>query len=213
MSKLTRKLHSVPIFSKLTEETLEEISRFFTIVQKEKKIVINYVDEVPDSINFLTFGTVMAITEDINGEDETVNHIYQPGSFFAESSLDSKPLPFTLKTRETCTFLRIKTEDFKLILKNNFEIHWDFSLQLAAKNLEYYELLTLKKVYSVRERLMIFLKSFYNKNPLKTPISLTHREIAGILGSARETISRFLEEFEKNGQIQIDGRKIIPKFE
>lgn len=65
----------------------------------------------------------------------------------------------------------------------------------------------------VRERLaetLLMLQNFYGRDEQGEPlaISLTREDLANIVGTATETVIRFLSEFRQSGLIALEGRKI-----
>ncbi len=213
MSKITTALKQVPLFEGLTEERLEDIGRFFTLVKHEKKAVLHMEGENPDCLNFLIAGTVKAITHlSDDGEKKMINVIYQPGNFFAESSLDKLPLPFTLIAREHVVMLRISTDNFRHILESDLGLFWKFLQQQAMEKLELNRRLTILSQADAKERIKQFLGFVYQQHPLKLPLNLSHEEIGEACSIARETVTRVLGLLKKAGQIKFDGRRIIPCF-
>ncbi|NTW22082.1 Crp/Fnr family transcriptional regulator [Candidatus Falkowbacteria bacterium] len=214
MSKTTSivpTLKQVPLFNGLSEEKLEEISKHFTLIKKEKKVVLYIEGDNPDCLTFLTCGSVKATSYPVDGEvKRLINVIYLPGDFFAESSLEGKPLPFDLETREYSIMLRIKTADFRQILESNLDLFWKFLQQQATEKLELNRKLGILSQADAKERIIQFLVYFYKQLPTYLPINLTHEEIGELCGMARETVTRVLGALKKTGQIKFDGRRIIP---
>lgn len=213
MSKISVSLKQVPLFKDLSEEKLEEISSFFTVVKREKKCVLYMEGENPDCLHFLTCGSVKgyACISESRGRN-VMSVIYQPGDFFAESSLDAQPLPFTLITREYSIMLKVSTKNFWTILESNPTLYRKFLTQQAMEKLEMNKRLNILTQLDAAERVKQFLCLIFKKSPM-APINLTHEEIGDGCGMTRETTSRILGLFRKTGQIVMHGRRIIPCFE
>jgi CRP-like cAMP-binding protein len=211
MSKIIALLAQVQLFRNLSNEKLEELSRHFTLIKKEKGELLYSAGDQPECIHFLIVGQIMAATYFPDGK-RLINLFYQPGSFFAESSLEDKPLPFFLETRDYSTMLRIRTSDFWYILETNPDLNRRFIQQLASKNLEQNEQLTLLSIPDTKERVKKFLAMIVRLNPLHMPVNLTHQEISDACCLTRETVTRTITLLTKAGQIKKDGRRLIPCF-
>ncbi|MCK9423059.1 MAG: Crp/Fnr family transcriptional regulator [Bacteroidales bacterium] len=107
-----------------------------------------------------------------------------------------------------------KTDFFQLMLK-----YPEFSraiVILLSKLLEQAEFRMISLAYKpVRERLaetLLFLNhSFHSVAPSypRTYLNVTRQDIANIIGTAPETVIRFLSEFKESKLIEIKGRKIF----
>jgi CRP/FNR family transcriptional regulator len=70
---------------------------------------------------------------------------------------------------------------------------------------------------SIRERLAVLLLQLANTYGVdggghqQIDLILTREEIAGMLGTATESVIRLLSEFKKDGLIELDGKKISIK--
>jgi CRP-like cAMP-binding protein len=48
-----------------------------------------------------------------------------------------------------------------------------------------------------------------NGNPLQVKLTLTHEEIAEMIGTSRETVSRLFSEFKKRELVQVKGATLV----
>lgn len=87
------------------------------------------------------------------------------------------------------------------------------SILLHAQQLgEFLEILHTKPVDAALLRLLILLSQKFGRETTQgklIDLRLTHREIAEIIGSSRVTVTRLLNDFEKQGIIQSLGRKFV----
>lgn len=118
----------------------------------------------------------------------------------------------TAKTIEDSTLCYIPQESLFYLVKNNGNFSLEL-LQLSCRELgEANEYITDIVQKTVRERLaeiLIHLKeSFGLDSDNVLQISLTREELANIVGTATESVIRFLSEFKSDNIIEINGRKI-----
>ncbi len=87
------------------------------------------------------------------------------------------------------------------------------SMVLHAQQLgEFLEILHSKPVDAALLRLLIWLSQKFGRETNQgklIDLRLTHRDIAEIISSSRVTVTRLLNEFEKQGIIQSLGRKFV----
>ena len=129
--------------------------------------------------------------------------IAQPGEVLGlHATVSGSPYEITAETGQPCQLNFIKREDFLRFLQK----HGDACLQ-AAQHLSkdcqsaYQQIRSLGLSHSAPERLARLLLEwsvgFNNNDEVKVKLSLTHEEIAQIIGTSRETVTRVLAEFRK----------------
>lgn len=78
------------------------------------------------------------------------------------------------------------------------------------------EMRTIGLSHSVREKLARFILDWSAHHPsdngsVKFNLTLTHEEIAQMIGASRETVTRVFAEFKKRGLLQIRGSSVMLK--
>ena len=120
----------------------------------------------------------------------------------------------------------LETGQVNFIRRNHFmdllQIHADASLLIAKQLSRTYatlheQLRALTLSDSVGEKLARLLLNWIQKNGRKTEVgvqlklSLTHGEIAQMIGVTRETVTRLLGDLRNSGVIQLKGANLIVK--
>lgn len=121
----------------------------------------------------------------------------------------------TAETLEPAEIAFVKRADLLHLMQTNN----DLALWLAEKLSDEYsftcrEVRNLMLVDSARGKLARFLVEYLDKNsslkqPGKMKLGLTHEEIAQMIGSSRETVTRVLAFFKKNNLIEQHGATYI----
>jgi CRP/FNR family transcriptional regulator, cyclic AMP receptor protein len=111
----------------------------------------------------------------------------------------------------------ISRQDFLLFLRENGEA----ALRVAQHLGETYhsaiaEMRTIGLSHSVGEKLARFLLELAadhneSKGEVRLTFTLTHEEIAQMIGASRETVTRLFGEFKKKQFLQIKGSTLIIK--
>ena len=76
------------------------------------------------------------------------------------------------------------------------------------------EMRTIGLSHSAREKLARFLLDWSANHPsdngvIKFNLTLTHEEIAQMIGASRETVTRLFADFKKKNLLQIKGSSVI----
>jgi CRP-like cAMP-binding protein len=112
-----------------------------------------------------------------------------------------------IEKAEVC-FIDIKT--FRYLLHANPDFSYEIMMDICRTELEVYNRCANRTQKQVRGKLADVLlemsETIYKSDTFRMP--LTQEEIGNLVDSSRESISRIITEFEKDGIIGISGRKI-----
>jgi CRP/FNR family transcriptional regulator len=99
------------------------------------------------------------------------------------------------------------------------EHHYELAIQVAMQLGESYcsaiaGARLIGHSQSASQKLATFLLDWYKSNPSMQDeggarLSLTHEEIAQVIGTSRETVTRLLSGFKKKGLVQWKGRNLV----
>ncbi|MBI2369757.1 MAG: Crp/Fnr family transcriptional regulator [Deltaproteobacteria bacterium] len=142
--------------------------------------------------------------------------ILKPGEVFGELALaDEGPRQSAAEALDDVYLCAIKKEDFERILRH----HPDLALRISKlmgfrlRSIESrVEELVFRSVPARLARLLLRLaEEFGQLTPEGTAvgISLSHRELAALIGSTRETTTLVLNDFRRRGIIVVQGRRIV----
>ncbi|MFN3942023.1 MAG: Crp/Fnr family transcriptional regulator [Flavobacterium sp.] len=147
-----------------------------------------------------------------NGKDQIVK-LVKPGELLGQRSLISEEKAnlsaVALEDMEVC-FIP-KTEIMEFFQKNNhFSMNMMRTICGDLKDSDDHMVSMAQK--TVKERLaetLIYLEdTFGTQTDGSLHIQLSREELAGMIGTATESCIRLLSEFNKNGWITLDGKKI-----
>jgi CRP/FNR family transcriptional regulator len=159
-------------------------------------------------------GKIKIFQTGLDGREHIIR-IALPGEFFGlKAILSGHDHSASAESMEESTLCFIKKADF-LYVMNKYPDFKTYLMLVLSNLLEKAETRLVSIAYKpVRERLaesLLFLyKSFY-PDPGKSvtnDLNLTRMEIANIIGTAQETVTRLLSEFKKDKLISVKGRKI-----
>ncbi len=177
---------------------------------KKKDIIYREGDYASYSY-MIKFGKVKTYKINIDGK-EFIHDIYTDGSFLGEKALiqDTDRTEFAMAMEETELVL-IPRQDFQNLIFQNREVSGQF-IQLLSKNLADREKELMDMAYNtVRKRtadtLMKLYDTYKNENGV-TSFKIARADLAGMVGTAPESVIRILSEFKTDGLIEVDSSQI-----
>jgi CRP/FNR family transcriptional regulator len=142
--------------------------------------------------------------------------IAQPGEVLGlHCVVSGRPHEFTVETLQPCQLAFIPREDFLRLLKQN----GDACLQ-AAQHISrdcqsaYNSIRSIGLSHSVTEKLARLLLQWsadgrVANGVVRTKLTLTHEEIAQLIGSTRETVTRTLSDLKKKAIAELTGSTLL----
>jgi CRP/FNR family cyclic AMP-dependent transcriptional regulator len=131
------------------------------------------------------------------------------------AALSGRPYEATAETLETSEISFMRQSDLLRLMR----VHNDFALYMAKQLSEEYnstchEMRSLLLSHSAAERLARVLLGWLDKSddpgvPEHFRLTLTHDEIAQMIGTSRETVTRLFAEFRKKQFIQRHGSTLV----
>ncbi len=210
-------LKKTQLFSSLTEEELHRISRIMVVKRFKKNEIILCEDDTNKFMYIILDGRVKVIQTTEDGK-ETILAMHRSGDFFGEMSLiDGKTTPaMVMATEDSITAIISKNDFYSLIFGQNQNKVLEKLLQILCFRLrESWEKIQLLNFNNASQRMkMLFLRlsdEYGSKTTegLTLNIRLTHQDMADMTGMARETVTRVIDKWQKNGEINVLKNKFI----
>lgn len=212
MSCVTR----VPIFSSLNNEQRTELLLLVERKTLKKGEVFIHEQSELSVLAIVNRGKLKAYTNGINGK-QSILYLFNMGDFFGEHSLFvPHPIRYSVEALEDSGVCMIRSEEFQVFLQSHPDTTFSIIRELANRLDMLEGNLTQLNAISVDERLSELLDEFAKRYGTQTEegvllrLPLTQEEIGNRLGLTRETISRKLSQFQRDGKIRvIKGRTIL----
>ena len=214
-------LRGIRLFSSLKEEELSAISSKVVLKEFGKNETILLEEDTNTYMYMIIFGNVKVVRTDQNGK-ETILAMHQSGDFFGEMSLiDGKTTPAAVITTEDSLIGIVSKENFYSLLLTQRKVLDQLLQVLCSRVRESWRRIQILnfKYASQRIRMLFFMLS--EQYGVKTPdgitlnIALTHQAIADMTGLTRESATRVIDRWLKDGEITVLKNKVIqlnPKF-
>src|SRR5438067_9919433 len=176
-----------------------------------------FVDgEQPRGVFILCSGRAKLTTSSSEGKTLIVK-IAEPGEVLgASATILGKPYEVSAETIEPSQLNFIKREDFIRFLQSHVEVCMHTAQQLSEKyQSAQREIRSLGLSQTTSEKLARLLLDWCAKGGEQTPkgprltILLTHEEVAQMIGTTRETVTRIFSDFKKRQIIEVKGSSVF----
>jgi len=215
-SCITCKLRTDRIFCDLPDTALQAFENIKYATAYPQGAVLFVEGQLPRGIFVLCKGSVKLSINSPSGRTVIVK-LAEPGEVLGLSAtISGKPYEVTAETIDPCQVNFVKRDDFLRFLKDDVEACFKVAQQLSEK---YHnackEAGALGLSHSAAEKLAKLLLEWSLKNgeSIKTEprlkLRLTHEEIAQMIGTSRETVTRLFAELKKRQILQAKGSTLV----
>lgn len=208
-------LNMIELFASLTDQELDSINNLLAVKRFKKNEVILHEEDTNKFMYIILSGRVRVVQITEDGK-EILLAIHQAGEFFGEMSfIDGKTSPATIVAADDCVINILSRDEFYSTIYTHKKVLYNLLSILCSRLRESWEKIQLLNLKHASERLKILFHILSNKYGDKTSkgitlnIKLTHQDMAEMTGMARETVTRVLDKWNKEGEINIIGNKLI----
>jgi CRP/FNR family cyclic AMP-dependent transcriptional regulator len=199
------------LFAGLKENERLQIAQAAVKKVYGKNTVILSEGDTSDSLYMVCSGKVKVSIIDEYGK-EIILALLGPGEYFGEMTAmaEGTSRSACVMTREPCELMVLRKEDFRKIVTGNPDIVFSLLLKSMERLREAnkkIESLALLDVYGRVARLFTKLGRLENGVQVIDE-KLTHQDIASMVGSSREMVSRVMKELSGGGYISVTNKTI-----
>jgi CRP/FNR family transcriptional regulator, cyclic AMP receptor protein len=215
-SCFTCKLRADRLFCDLPTSALQSFESIKYATAYPKGAVLFVEGQSPRGIYVLCKGRVKLSICSTDGKT-LILKVAEPGEVLGLSaSVSGKAYELTAETLDPCQVNFVKREDFLRFLKEHGEACLRVAEQLSEKyNSACHEIRSLGLSHSAAEKLAKLLLDWSTKNgeaakvEPRLKLSLTHEEIAQMIGTSRETVTRLFADLKKRQIVQAKGSTLL----
>ena len=216
MDTETRKsyLKQTPIFSDLSNEELDGVVPYVVKRQLKKNTVIFHENDPATAFYLVKKGRVK-IYKVGPGNREQVLAILGDGQIFGDvPAFDGGPYPATAATMADSEIYLIRSKDFRELVRRYPEVALKIIRVLGQRLRQAMELvrdLSFKQVPHRLAGLLVKLAGEYGRETaagILIDLPLSRQELADIVGTSRETVTRELKKMEREGMLAVNRRLI-----
>ncbi len=215
-SCFTCKLRADRLFCDLPTSALQSFESIKYATAYPKGAVLFVEGQSPRGIYVLCKGRVKLSICSTDGKT-LILKVAEPGEVLGLSaSVSGKAYELTAETLDPCQVNFVKREDFLRFLKEHGEACLRVAEQLSEKyNSACHEIRSLGLSHSAAEKLAKLLLDWSTKNgeaakvEPRLKLALTHEEIAQMIGTSRETVTRLFADLKKRQIVQAKGSTLL----
>lgn len=211
------KLREAGFFCDLPKESLQELERIKYASGYPQGAVLFVEGQAPRGVYIVCSGRVKLSTASRDG-NTLILRIAQGGEVLGlHGTVSGKPYELTAETLQPCQLDFIKREDFLRFLQKHGDACLSAAKHLSQNCQDAYEMIrSLGLSHSVSEKMARLLLEWASDGEqtaegVRIKISLTHEEMAQLIGTSRETVTRVLGEFRDKQFAQLRGSTLLIK--
>lgn len=210
-------LERVPLFAGLSDEAMAKLEKATTRKVYPRETTLVEENEVGETMYMILSGRVKVTNIGPDGK-EVILSVLGKGEFFGEMALlDEEPRSANVVTMIKTEMMLLRRKEFMHLLENEKEI-LSVLLAVLSGRLRHANAqirsLALLDVLGRIARLLLDIGEKEGRELLDGNIVFrrpTHQEIAAMVGTSRETVSRMIGDLARDGYIKISGKDIIIK--
>jgi CRP/FNR family transcriptional regulator len=211
-------LKSIPFFAPFSDKELSAISKIITKRRFSKNEVVLLEEDTQNYMYIVYSGKVKVVQISENGKEHILT-IHKAGDYFGEMSLlDGKTSPASVIAMEESEIGLISRDNFNRYLIKNEKVLREIVSMLCRRLREAWLMQKVLSFADAENRVRVVLKHISSQYGTKDnrgiviTLKLTHKDIADYASVSRETVTRILNKFFKDGEIEfIDNKYLLLK--
>lgn len=195
--------------AKLSDEELDKLSLNCANVKFHKGDALIKQGTFSTNVAYLKTGLVKV---HIAGpyHEQIVRIVKAPGYLGLPTTFGDKINQYSVTALEACDVCFIDLETFRFLLKENPDFSYEIMIELCKNELEVFYRCASRTQKQIRGKIadVLIELSEHIFNSEKFVIPITQEEFGNLVDASRESISRIMTEFEKDGIVKTSAKKI-----
>ena len=205
-------LRRIPLFAGLDDDAIRALaSRARISDYKAGERIVSQADKI-QAFYIILSGRVKIFRSNSDGKEHTLYLIEEGQPFCFCTAFTDQPYPVSVTALEESCVADIPAEAMEDLARKEPLLMLKIMQVLASRLLEAMNMVESLALQDTRERIAAFLLHAEScaptgpGEPFTLPIH--HRELAKMLGVTPETLSRTIQKFNRNSQIESSGKTI-----
>ncbi|HBZ72840.1 MAG TPA: hypothetical protein DEP35_25145 [Deltaproteobacteria bacterium] len=211
-------LRAIPLFSQVSDADLELIASLLIERRYARNTTIVEEGLPGDYMYVIREGRVKVTKLSDEGREKILNFLDEGGFFGEMALLDRAPRIASVKTLKPVRLLALSRTDFLNALRTSPDLAMAVIQELVRRLREVDEQASSLSFQRVKERTKGLLRRLAQESAgdpeRRTTAALTHQQIADMIGTSRETVTRVVKELKQDGWLHQDGKRyVVPTAE
>ncbi len=209
-------LNQVSLFANLPQKSLDELEQLSVLRRYPKNTILFIEGDDSTHLYIVKKGKVSASVAGDDGREVILNYMGE-GDYFGELALlDGQPRSATVRTVTACEVVAIARSSFQELLKTNPEFVTQVVAELTKRVRDLTDSVKDLALLDVYGRVSNVLEKLSDENGRIDQPKVTHQDIANMVGSSREMVSRIMKQLLIGEYIEqcsqfIQIKKKLPK--
>jgi len=206
-------LRAIPLFRRVSESDLEELATHLIERRFPKNATVVEEGLPGDYMYVIRKGRVKVTKASEDGREKIMNFL-DAGAFFGDMALlGDETRSASVKTLEESILLALSRRDFIDLLRQSPDLALAVIEELANRLRETNEQARSLSFQGVEERTRNLFERMARLDErgtgrMLTP-ALTHQQIADMVGTSRETVTRAIKQLKESGWLTQDGKRYV----
>lgn len=206
-------LRAIPLFSRVNDTDLEDIASHLIERRFPKHATVVEEGLPGDYMYVIREGRVKVTKASDDGREKIMNFL-DKGQFFGDMALLTGEMrSASVKTLEPARLLALSRRDFIDTLRQSPDLALAVIEELTNRLRETNEQASSLSFQGVKERTRSLFERIADTDPTRgnrrmTP-TLTHQQIADMIGTSRETVTRAVKQLKEEGWLDQAGKRYV----
>jgi CRP/FNR family transcriptional regulator/CRP/FNR family cyclic AMP-dependent transcriptional regulator len=209
-------LRGIPLFARVVEADLDQIASHLIERRYPRNTTIVEEGLAGDYMYIIREGRVKVTKLSEDGREKILEFL-EAGAFVGEMALlERAPRSASVKTLSAVRLLALSRNDFLSLLRRSPDLALAVIEVLCSRLRTQNEQASALSFQRVKDRtkglLQRLARSEHGEGTLSTP-TLTHQQIADMIGTSRETVTRVVKELKQEGWLDQEGKHYLVRSE
>ncbi len=206
-------LRRIPLFAGVSDEDLANMA--LHLIERKYPRNATIVEEgLPGDYMYVIHSGRVKVTKLSEDGREKILEMLGEGSFFGEMALlDQAPRSASVKTLAPSRLLALSRADFQSLLRRTPDLAMAVIQELTRRLRETNEQASSLSFLRVKDRTKGLLRRLAEERegPAERRVTpqLTHQQIADMIGTSRETVTRVVKELKQDGWLEQKGKQYL----
>ena len=206
-------LRVIPLFAQASDEDLDSLATHLIERRYPKNTTIVEEGLPGDYMYVIREGRVKVSKASDDGREKIMN-FFDAGDFFGEMALlDRQPRSASVKTLSAVRLLALSRRDFLELLRSSSDLALCVIQELSRRLRDTGEQASSMSFQKVQERTRGLFERIAREEGERSDVrltpALTHQQIADMIGTSRETVTRAVKQLKRDGWLSQQGKRYV----